>query len=47
MKKQKQEIQELVDQGDTEKADEMKKDLAWKNAFDKVDGKKVSDDEPF
>lgn len=32
---------ELIDQGDTEKADEIKNDLAWKKAFDKTEGKKV------
>ncbi|TMW53846.1 hypothetical protein DOY81_001131 [Sarcophaga bullata] len=37
-------INELKEMGETEKALEMKNDLAWKKAFDKVDGKKVKDD---
>lgn len=41
LKKEKEEINELIAQGDVEKADEMKKDIAWKKAFDKTDGKKV------
>lgn len=41
IKKQKDEITELIEQGDTEKAEELKKSLAWRKAFDKTDGKKV------
>ncbi|XP_013115026.1 surfeit locus protein 6 homolog [Stomoxys calcitrans] len=37
-------INELKESGETEKALEMKNELAWKKAFDKVDGKKVKDD---
>ncbi|XP_065355104.1 surfeit locus protein 6 homolog [Calliphora vicina] len=37
-------IAELKEMGETEKALEMKNDIAWKKAFDKVDGKKVKDD---
>lgn len=37
-------INELKEAGETEKALEIKNDLAWKKAFDKVDGKKVKDD---
>lgn len=43
IKKQKDEISGLIEQGETEKADEIKKDLAWQKAFEKTDGKKVSD----
>jgi len=44
IKKQKKEIQELKEQGDEEKAAKITNDLAWKKAFDKVEGKKVKDD---
>ncbi|XP_037807362.1 surfeit locus protein 6 homolog [Lucilia sericata] len=37
-------INELKEMGETEKALEMKNEIAWKKAFDKVDGKKVKDD---
>jgi len=44
IKKQKKEIQELKEKGEDEKADKISTDLAWKKAFDKVEGKKVKDD---
>ncbi|XP_067615440.1 surfeit locus protein 6 homolog [Eurosta solidaginis] len=37
-------ISELKEQGEVEKAAEIKTDLAWKKAFDKIEGKKVKDD---
>lgn len=42
IKKQKKEIQELKEQGEEEKAKQITSDLAWKKAFDKVEGKKVN-----
>lgn len=42
IKKQKKEIMELKERGDEEKAIQITNDLAWKKAFDKVEGKKVS-----
>lgn len=39
-----QKINELKEQGDSEKALELKNEIAWKKAFDKVEGKKVKDD---
>lgn len=42
LRKEKEEINELIAQGEVEKADELKKDIAWKKAFDKTDGKKVN-----
>lgn len=41
IKSEKKEISELIEQGEVEKAGEIKKDIAWKKAFDKSDGKKV------
>lgn len=41
IKKQKKEIKELVDTGAVEKVEEIKKDLAWRKAFDRTEGKKV------
>lgn len=41
IKSEKKEINELIEQGETEKAEVIKKDIAWKKAFDKSDGKKV------
>lgn len=41
IKQQKEQISELVERGETEKAEEIKQDLAWKKAFDKTEGKKV------
>lgn len=41
IKKQKAAIGELIEKGETEKAEEIKKGLAWKKAFDKTEGKKV------
>lgn len=43
IKKQKKEITELIEQGNVEKATEIKQDLAWKKAFDKSAGKTVKD----
>ncbi|XP_052859596.1 surfeit locus protein 6 homolog [Drosophila gunungcola] len=40
----KKHLTELREQGETEKAAEMQTDIAWRNAFDKVEGKKVKDD---
>ncbi|KAH8278439.1 hypothetical protein KR018_003399 [Drosophila ironensis] len=40
----KKQITELKEQGDTEKAAEIQNDIAWRKAFDKVEGKKVKDD---
>lgn len=40
----KKQLTELREQGDTEKAAEMQNDIAWRKAFDKVEGKKVKDD---
>ncbi|XP_061393374.1 surfeit locus protein 6 homolog [Musca vetustissima] len=37
-------INELKESGEVEKALEIKNELAWKKAFDKVEGKKVKDD---
>lgn len=42
LRKEKEQINELIAQGDVDKAEELKKDIAWKKAFDKTDGKKVS-----
>ncbi|XP_022215802.1 surfeit locus protein 6 homolog [Drosophila obscura] len=44
LKDTKKQINELKEQGETEKAAEMQTDIAWKKAFDKVAGKKVKDD---
>lgn len=43
IKKQKQEIDELIEKGEVEKATEIKQDIAWKKAFDKTEGKAVKD----
>jgi len=40
----KKHLTELREQGETDKAAEMQTDIAWRNAFDKVEGKKVKDD---
>ncbi|KAH8369123.1 hypothetical protein KR009_002008 [Drosophila setifemur] len=40
----KKQLTELREQGDTDKAAELQNDIAWKKAFDKVEGKKVKDD---
>ncbi|XP_054733716.1 surfeit locus protein 6 homolog [Anastrepha obliqua] len=37
-------INELKEQGEVEKAAEIKTEIAWKKAFDKIEGKKVKDD---
>lgn len=42
LKKEKSEIKELIEKGEVEKADKLKQEKAWKKAFDKTDGKKVS-----
>ncbi|XP_062121976.1 surfeit locus protein 6 homolog [Drosophila sulfurigaster albostrigata] len=44
LKDTRQHINELKEQGDTEKAAEIQNDIAWKKAFDKIEGKKVKDD---
>lgn len=41
IKKEKSQISDLIEQGETEKADELKQNIAWKKAFDKTEGKKV------
>lgn len=41
LKQEKEQINELVSQGEVEKAEELKKNIAWQKAFDKTDGKKV------
>lgn len=41
IKKEKNQISELMEQGETEKAEELKQNIAWKKAFDKTEGKKV------
>lgn len=41
--KQKKQIDELLEQGDTEKVEKIKEDAAWKKAFDKTAGKTVKD----
>ncbi|KMZ02537.1 surfeit locus protein 6 homolog [Drosophila simulans] len=40
----KKQLTELREQGETDKAAEIQTDIAWRNAFDKVEGKKVKDD---
>ncbi|XP_036341330.1 surfeit locus protein 6 homolog [Rhagoletis pomonella] len=37
-------INELKEKGEVEKAAEIKSEIAWKKAFDKIEGKKVKDD---
>uniref|UniRef100_A0A336MBI6 CSON008931 protein n=1 Tax=Culicoides sonorensis TaxID=179676 RepID=A0A336MBI6_CULSO len=41
---QKKKIRELTEAGETEKAAALKKEIAWKNAFKKVEGQKTKDD---
>lgn len=41
IKLQKREIEQLKEQGEEDKANKITNDLAWKKAFDKVEGKKV------
>lgn len=41
LKKEKEQINELVSQGEVDKAEELKKNIAWQKAFDKTEGKKV------
>ncbi|XP_031635915.1 surfeit locus protein 6 homolog [Contarinia nasturtii] len=43
LKQEKEQINELVSQGEVEKAEELKKNIAWQKAFDKTEGKKVKD----
>lgn len=47
LRKEKDEISELISQGDVGKADEIKKNIAWKKAFDKTEGKKVQSSHLF
>lgn len=42
LKKEKEQINKLVEKGEVGKADELKKNIAWQKAFDKTDGKKVN-----
>lgn len=44
LKDTRQHINELKEQGETDKAAEIQNDIAWKKAFDKIEGKKVKDD---
>ncbi|XP_030374250.1 surfeit locus protein 6 homolog [Scaptodrosophila lebanonensis] len=44
LKDTRKQINELKEQGETEKAAEMQNEIAWKKAFEKVEGKKVKDD---
>lgn len=44
LKKKDKEIKTLIQSGDKAKALEIKSDMAWRKAFDKVEGKKVKDD---
>lgn len=44
LKDTRQHINELKEQGETHKAAEIQNDIAWKKAFDKIEGKKVKDD---
>lgn len=44
LKDTRQHINELKEQGETNKAAEIQNDIAWKKAFDKIEGKKVKDD---
>lgn len=41
LKNEKEQINELVSQGEVDKAEEMKKNIAWQKALDKTAGKKV------
>lgn len=41
LKNEKEQINELVSQGEADKAEEMKKNIAWQKALDKTAGKKV------
>lgn len=47
LRKEKDEITELISQGNVGKADEIKKNIAWKKAFDKTEGKKVQSIQHF
>ncbi|KAM8705377.1 hypothetical protein ACLKA7_009786 [Drosophila subpalustris] len=44
LKDTRQHINELKEQGETDKAAEIQNNIAWKKAFDKIEGKKVKDD---
>lgn len=44
IKKQQREIEEMKERGEEEQANKITSDLAWKKAFDKVEGKKVKFD---
>ncbi|XP_017847772.1 surfeit locus protein 6 homolog [Drosophila busckii] len=44
LKDTRQQINDLKEQGESEKAAELQNDIAWKKAFDKIEGKKVKDD---
>lgn len=41
LKNDKKQISELESQGDVDKANELKKNIAWQSALDKTMGKKV------
>lgn len=44
LKDTRQQINELKEQGQGDKAAELQNNIAWKKAFDKIEGKKVKDD---
>lgn len=44
LKDTRQHINKLKEQGEADKAAELQNDIAWKKAFDKIEGKKVKDD---
>ncbi|TDG46926.1 hypothetical protein AWZ03_006630 [Drosophila navojoa] len=44
LKQTNQQINELKEQGQSDKAAELQNSIAWKKAFDKIEGKKVKDD---
>ncbi|EDW16068.1 surfeit locus protein 6 homolog [Drosophila mojavensis] len=44
LKQTSQQINELKEQGQSDKAAELQNSIAWKKAFDKIEGKKVKDD---
>lgn len=44
LKKKDKEIKSLISSGDKYKALEIKSEMAWRKAFDKVEGRKVKDD---
>lgn len=43
LRQEKEHVNELMAQGEVEKAEEIKNNIAWQKAFDKTEGKKVND----